>query len=267
MAKKLVNASVQSVTSVAQNTIILSLKHSEIARYARAGQFVQVKVPHCPEVFWRRPFSIHDTHPDNGTFDLLFNIVGRGTLGLSELKPGESVNVIGPLGNSFSYSEKLSKAVLVAGGLGIAPFKLLLRQLPPDINVTLFYGTPSKAFLLGLDDLNARTELVISTDDGSYGATGLITEQLDKYLQEQSNVSGQELFVCGPTPMLLKVQQLAKEYNVPAQVSVETIMACGFGACMGCAVPLAHPNPGEKEYALACTDGPVFNIKEIIFHG
>ena len=267
MAKKIVNASVQSVTSVAQNTIVLSLKQSEIARHARAGQFVEVKVPRCPDAFWRRPFSIHNADPDRGTFDLLFNIVGKGTLKLAELEPGESVSVIGPLGNSFSYSEQLTNAVLVAGGLGIAPFRLMLREIPSTVQVKLFYGTPSKSFLLELADFKARAELIISTDDGSYGAAGLITDQLKTYLETQTDKNGQELFVCGPTPMMLKVQQLAEEYDISAQASVETVMACGFGACMGCAVALAHPNPGEREYALACTDGPVFNMKDIVFNG
>ncbi len=243
---------------------MLSFENEELSRSALAGQFIEVKVPHCAEILWRRPFSIHDVDPDKNLVHVLFHAIGRGTLALTALEQNSELDILGPLGNSFTFETTLQEAVIVAGGLGIAPFMLMLRQLREcHIPMRLFYGVGSKDQFCGLDRFEDYATLHLSTVDGSRGFYGVVTDMLVHYL-EQSDGSAIKIFSCGPTPMMQAVKKIAQRYDVPAQVSLETIMACGFGACVGCAVPMSHPIPGKKEYYLACKDGPVFDINEIM---
>ena len=235
-----------------------------IAENARAGHFVNIRINKNTNIVWRRPFSVHNTAAGAGTFDILFHVVGKGTRLLKKKQPGETVEILGPLGNTFSFDEQTKEAILVAGGLGIAPFLQLLRQLADSsIKKTLFYGVDTASRFCCLDQLQqAGAEIHLSTEDGSEGAQGLVTNLLEEYLQTLPETESRCLYVCGPTPMLASVQKLADRFNIKAQVSVETVMACGFGACMGCAVPMRHPTETGKFY-LACKDGPVFSLNEI----
>jgi len=262
--KKLYDSVVVNVIQVAQEIYILRLHEPELCQGVHAGQFVEVKVPHCSDLLWRRPFSIHNIHLARGTIDILFNAVGRGTAAMCHLKSGDVCNILGPLGNHFQYDDSLDHAIVVAGGLGIAPFMLLQRELADRaIPMHLFYGAGSKEQLCHLDVFEQYADVHVSTMDGSMGFKGLVTELLLEFLETFQDRSHSSLYVCGPTPMLRRVKEIAKEFGIPAQVSVETIMACGFGACVGCAVPMVHPRPGVKEYYLACVDGPVFNMENI----
>lgn len=268
MSKPLVlTAVVHEVKSVTKEVFLVRLEEQSISRDARAGQFVEVKVPQCQRILWRRPFSVHDINPENHTFELLIKKIGPGTSALRKVTKNQKLDVIGMLGHPFFYSDHLKKAVIIAGGIGIAPFKLMLNELQQrQISSTLLYGVDRSDQLIPVDDYAENSDLIISTRDGSAGFQGLVTDLLVRYLDDTADLSGNELFVCGPIPMLKKVQEIAKHYRLPAQVSLETIMACGFGACVGCAVPMAHPIAGEKEYFLACQDGPVFDMHEIIIN-
>lgn len=265
--KHLYNAAVVDIRRMGADNYILRITEPLLSNVTRAGQFVEIKIPQCTDILWRRPFSVHDIHPDSQTIDILFHAVGRGTAALTQLKTGDFVDILGPLGNSFVIDKNCKQAVVVAGGLGIAPFKLLMRELQElRIPMIVFYGVGQKEQLVGVDDFREYVDVHVSTDDGSYGHHGLVTDLLVEYLKKQPDLSDQVLFTCGPTPMLRRVQEITKQYPIRAQVSVETVMACGFGACVGCAVPMRHPIPGKKEYFLACKDGPVFNMNEIIIH-
>ncbi len=263
--KQLSESRIISIEKKALDIYRYRLTAPNISQSARSGNFINVEVPHCEEIMWRRPFSIHNSQPDAGTFDILFAAIGRGTHALLKNKPGDSLNIIGPLGNSFDYPDDLQEAIIVAGGIGIAPFLLMMQELPTkDIKKSIFYGAGTREQLCCLDDFEkTNAEIHISTDDGSAGYKGFITDILNDYLASLTSTTGKQLYVCGPTPMMVKVQQLAKQYNISAQVTVENVMACGFGACMGCPVPMANPPHDGKKYLLACKDGPVFNMNEI----
>ncbi|MDZ7721725.1 MAG: dihydroorotate dehydrogenase electron transfer subunit [candidate division KSB1 bacterium] len=252
-------ARVLSNEQIAPHNLLMRLYYPELANRAMPGQFVEVRVPHCPDVFWRRPFSIHNVDSEQGTFDLLFNIVGQGTRILGRAKKNDELDCLGPLGNHFEVPQDLREAMIVAGGLGIAPFAFLVQTLPRDTEITIFYGAANIESLYRIKTA-PEVKWNVSTDDGSAGAKGVVTDLLESELQNSQD--GRMIYACGPSGMLRRTAQLAAEYAVPAQVSVETVMGCGFGACMGCVVRLKHPQNG-KEYALACKDGPVFNIQDI----
>lgn len=263
--KKLYHSRLDNISLVARDTYLLSIENSDMSRSVSAGQFIEVKVPHCAEILWRRPFSIHNVDPDKGFVQVLFHAVGRGTVALTILEKNCELEVLGPLGNSFSFEDDLQEAIVVAGGLGIAPFMLMQRQLKErQIPMRIFYGVGSQDQFCGLEQLEEYASLHISTMDGSRGHHGLVTEMLVNFLDKSSDLQSKKIFSCGPTPMMQVVKEMSQKYNVSAQVSLETIMACGFGACVGCAVPMTNPDPGKKEYYLACKDGPVFDINEII---
>jgi len=262
-----VMAPIRAVDKVAKNTYRIRLYAPGIAQNCYAGNFVNILVPRCSEILWRRPFSIHQSDSYQGTIDILFSAIGRGTKVLKDLRPGDMLDVLGPLGNRFSYPPGLKEAIIVAGGLGIAVFPFVLQSLKfLQGKRTLFYGAQTKDNFCGIDDLrDLATEMHLCTDDGSQGEKGLVTDVLEKYLSADSERDGRELYVCGPTPMMKRIQALALTYGFSAQVSVENKMACGFGACVGCPVTIAHPKPDGKKYWLACRDGPVFPLSEIVF--
>jgi len=267
LRKRVITVPVQKVNKVADEIICVTLNDPQIASNSHSGQFVNVLIPNTDKILWRRPFGIHQTNADEGTFDLLFKVIGRGTKALAHIHAGDKINILGPLGNHFFYPPDINEAIMVAGGLGIAPFPLLIQDTKnKKIKHTLFYGAKSKDQLCRLDFFKKSVnKLYLTTEDGSKGKKGLITESLEQYLGNLTTRNGKYIYVCGPTPLLAKVKQLACQYDIRAQVSVETLMACGFGACMGCPVPLEKPTENGRKYVLACTDGPVFNMDEIVF--
>ncbi len=267
--KKIVTeATVEHTEIVAENTYLMRLYEPHIAQKSHAGQFVNIQIPKEAAVFWRRPFSIHGTYPDNGTFEILFNAIGRGTKALLKVNSGAKLNLIGPLGNTFDYPPQIKEIIIVAGGLGIAPFKLMLQDLSNrQLKKTVFFGASSAAHLCCLDELSRLgAECCISTEDGSQGYHGFVTDNLQNYLRKLSDPLHLRIAVCGPTAMLIKMQEISRSFGIKAQVSVENHMACGFGACMGCPVQLAHPPDDGKQFLLACKDGAVFNMDEILLN-
>lgn len=268
LKKSLVNAPVIAVRTIAQNIFQLTLSAPNWAHQAHAGHFVNVEIMQGGVTMWRRPFSVHRVDRQQGTLDLLVAIVGRGSNALSTIKPGEHLNLIGLLGNTFAFNDKVEEAIIIAGGIGIAPFLLFLQDISQrEIKTTVFYGAKTAKQLCCLEDLQGlASQVYICTEDGSAGERGLVTQAAQRYLSAAANTPGRALYTCGPTPMLKRVRDLSLEYGVSAQVSVENLMACGFGACVGCPVELQHPTLDGQKYLLACKDGPVFPLQEIIFH-
>jgi dihydroorotate dehydrogenase electron transfer subunit len=258
---------VRSIQQVAHDIYLMILAGKSIASAARAGQFINIAIPQCSEILWRRPFSIHRTDPQKETFEILFHALGRGTQALKNMKSGDALDIIGPLGNSFQISTHLHHALIIAGGLGIAPFALLVQEFAArKIQSTVFYGAKSEQNLCGVQELaEYGAACHISTEDGSRGFKGFVTDLFAGYLAKKPATAGTEIFVCGPTPMLKRVRETAIVHNIPAQVSVENLMACGFGACVGCPVQIASPGDAETQYWLACKDGPVFYLDKITF--
>jgi dihydroorotate dehydrogenase electron transfer subunit len=217
----------------------------------------------------RRPFSFHRIHAGEGTVDLLYRVVGRGTMMLSKCRPGDRLNLMGPLGNGFTLPGAGGGAVLVvAGGIGVAPLLELVARLAPALpkaeqgaGVHLFYGARTAAELLPrreFKDLGAT--VYFSTDDGTYGFNGYVTRLLAETV-ERERLSPAILYACGPLAMQYHVSRWAIANGVPAELSLESLMACGVGACLGCALPAPSPRgagfPPER-YVHVCKDGPIF---------
>jgi dihydroorotate dehydrogenase electron transfer subunit len=237
-----------------------------VSKRAKPGNFVHIRV--CPDDYplLRRAFSIHSVNRRKYNFDILFRVLGKGTEILSRTNPGEQLDVLGPVGNSFKLPSKGKDIILVAGGMGIAPLWFLLTHLKDKgfdpTRITFFYGVKTKMELLYLDRFKkTTTRLVLTTDDGSQGEKGLVTDsfrrEINKRGKDRSNLF---IYSCGPEMMLAKISDLAREFDLSCQISLETHMACGVGACWGCAV-----KSSDGTYRRVCADGPVFDTREVSF--
>jgi dihydroorotate dehydrogenase electron transfer subunit len=227
------------------------------------GQFIMVRSAEKMDPLLSRPFSIHQLLVKNDVFEgleLLFKVVGAGTQKLSRCKPGDVLDILGPLGKGFSIPDAVQRIFIVAGGIGVAPIPFLISKLikkgidPAGCKV--FLGGKSRDDLLCLQDFSnlgicART----TTDDGSFGDQCLVTDPVEIELAR----SGADImYACGPKGMLTCVIDIAERSGIPCQVSIETMMACGLGACLGCAVESRRE---PDKYLHACSDGPVFDAR------
>jgi len=217
------------------------------------GQFFNIKVTAGNYPLLRRPFSICDY--SNGILTFMIHICGQGTEILSLKKSGDVLDLLGPLGNGFSIDGDFENAVIVGGGIGIAPFPYLTRKIGKDKKIITFAGGRSSNDIItyNLDNV------IQATDDGSFGFSGNVVDCLKDYWQNHS-INNCRIFACGPTPMLKAVQNFANSNNVECQISTESSMACGIGLCQGCAVKISS----KENYSLICKDGPVFNSENIL---
>ena len=225
----------------------------DIAAAARPGQFVMVRLAQGFDPLLRRPFSIHSRSAE-GSLSLLYKVVGKGTRLLSGLRPGELLDLLGPLGQAFTTIPVSQPVCLVGGGMGIAPLLFLAQELPNPKYILL--GARNQAEVAPLVPFFAAlnpVELSLATDDGTLGHKGYVPECLSKVLPQVHHV-----YTCGPWNMMQAVVQRCQQAQVPCQVSLETHMACGMGACLGCVTAGA----GGKQVHV-CTDGPVFKAEDI----
>lgn len=246
---------VLGVSEVARNTYVLSFHSSLIARSVLAGQFVNIAVTGDCDPLLRRPFSIYRTHGD--TCEIIFNVVGKGTLALRKKTSSDFVNVLGPLGTPFSLdSDGFTTAVLIGGGLGVAPLPVSTLALKKNSKqIVTILGARSSEYLVE----QHLEEVHVSTDDGTKGMQGTAVDLLSK-LWKKHGWKSPKIFACGPTAMLRALGKFAIENNIPCEVLLEGPMACGFGICQGCPVELVD---GPLRYALMCKDGPAFDIRHI----
>jgi dihydroorotate dehydrogenase electron transfer subunit len=230
------------------------------------GQFVMVRMIPQIDPLLPRPFSIHRLTKHNGLvtgLELLFKVVGKGTHALSIKNPGDYLDLTGPLGNGFSIPAEVKHIKIVAGGIGVAPMIFFLDHLKEHrhdlADVRVFLGGKSKADLLCLNDFSAiGVPVHATTDDGSSGDQCLVTDPLEIAVAESPP---DIIYACGPMDMLACIAGIANKYRIACQVSIEAMMACGMGACLGCAV--ASRNHSDH-YLHACLDGPVFDIQELL---
>jgi dihydroorotate dehydrogenase electron transfer subunit len=219
----------------------------------RPGQFVQVRVDGSPETFLRRPISIHDVDSGRNRYKMLIQVLGRGTETIYKLKKGDYLNVIHPLGNSFSMPDGEARILLVGGGCGIAPLLYLGKVLKtrgyiPDV----LMGFRSSSRVLEIEEYSKIGEVFVTTEDGSMGEKGYVTDH-----SVLSSVKYDRIYCCGPDSMMKAVAEYSLRNNIFCEVSLENLMACGFGICLCCIAETTRGN------LCTCTDGPVFNIKEL----
>ncbi len=246
---------VVAVEEVGDNIYVLRCSAPAISSRVHAGQFINIRVAEGTDPLLRRPFSVYRTQGDQ--IEIIFNVVGKGSSALRRKRPGDTLDVLGPLGVPFSFSgDDFDTAVLVGGGLGVAPFPLAAQTLRAfNKKIVTYLGARTAAQLVPthLDNVH------VATDDGSKGFHGTVVELLTREL-EALKASRPKIFACGPTKMLHALATVAIEKDIPAEVSLEGPMACGFGICQGCPVELIG---GEKKYALMCKDGPTFDVRRI----
>ena len=218
------------------------------------GQFVQVKVEKSPSTYLRRPISVHNVIPGRNELWLLVQQVGDGTRALAALEPGQSVNIILPLGNGFSMAAAGEQVLLIGGGVGVAPLLYLgseLRRVGAEPSFLL--GGRTAADLLQLEAFREIGPVYTTTEDGSAGIRGFVTQHtvLDR--------PWKRFYVCGPKPMMQAVAQRARRDSVPCEVSLENSMACGLGACLCCV------ENTREGHVCVCQEGPVFNIDKLLW--
>ncbi len=261
-------------TEIAPHVFRSVLVEPTIARTSRPGQFVNVRVAEGYDPLLRRPFSVHAVDPEAGTFSLLYDVVGRGTRLLMDMKVGDTVNLVGPLGSSFEIGESASaRHILVAGGCGAAPIHFLsdsICQTHGCGQATVLVGAKTgTALLCEREFVTHGVNVELATEDGSYGYKGLITELLDQKLKARNREIETRVYSCGPIPMMRAVAKVCHERGIESiQVSLESAMACGVGVCMGCVVKGCESHDGacdDWQYNRVCTEGPVFDARGLMW--
>lgn len=261
---------------ISQGYFKMALDAPAIARGARPGQFVQIRCSDCLDPLLRRPFSIHripsSVYRTPKAIGILYEVVGKGTELLSKKQAGESVDVLGPLGSGFNLSRNteygIRNTILIAGGIGAAPLVFLAEKLmeiqnpKSKIKIDVLIGARTKKLILCEKDFkNIGAEICIATDDGTRGYKGFVSNLFQKILRNTEYGIRTTVYACGPHSMLQRIAEISKAHKMECQVSLEEKMACGIGACLGCAVKVR----GKKAYKLACKDGPVFDANQIIW--
>lgn len=219
------------------------------------GQFAEVLVENSSKVFLRRPISIHDVDVENKIISLYIRIVGEGTKVLADLPMGAQLNLVYPLGNSFSMPSS-SNVLMIGGGSGVAPFLYLAKYIYQRYKKKpfLLLGARSASDIVLREEFEKYAELLITTNDGSLGEAGFVTSH-----SIWQNLHVERIYTCGPEVMMKAIGKLAQEKQIPCEVSLENTMACGVGACLCC---VQKTTSGHK---CVCTDGPIFNVNEVIW--
>ena len=234
-------------------SVMLRLRSEQPLPEILPGQFVQVRVDGSPSTYLRRPISIHDVDFDQNEVALLVQQVGEGTRHLAAAETGDIINMVLPLGNGFSLPEKDEKVLLVGGGIGIAPLYYFAKMLnEKGIRPSLLLGGKSETDLIRLEEYRQLGETFVTTEDGSLGEKGFVTQH--SVWQKQSF---DKIYVCGPKPMMKAVAKLAAEKDVWCEVSLENLMACGLGACLCCVEDTVDG------HVCVCKEGPVFNTRRL----
>jgi len=267
------------VRPMARNTWCVRLRQPQLATRITPGQFFMIRPEDGSDPLLGRPFALYDTWDDEdgdpAGVDFGFVVVGKMTSLMTQWQPGEEVRLWGPLGNGFAPSSA-KNLICVAGGIGQTPFLAVAmealglrtygtptRDVPqrPE-NVKLCYGVRSADYLAGLDDFDIKgLDVRIATDDGTEGHHGYVTELLDQCLTEQS--SDTQVYCCGPEPMMKAVAEVCENHGTPCWLSLETPMACGFGACFSC-VATVKEDDGTTDYRRTCVEGPVFPAEKLV---
>jgi dihydroorotate dehydrogenase electron transfer subunit len=227
-----------------------------LAKEVQPGQFIQIKVSDGFEPLFRRPFSVFRAQA--GKVEIFYDVVGQGTRLLAARRKGEVLDVLGPLGKPFTLPRaEVKQIVFVAGGIGVAPFMAFSDALKKHkAEKVLLYGGRTKAQTFSLAAFKKNgIKTFIATDDGSVGVKGRVSELFGQIALLPTT----RIYTCGPRPMMAAVQRFAADHHLTSEGSMEEVMACGLGACLGCSIPTT------KGYRTVCHDGPVFDLQELVF--
>lgn len=252
---------VKSIVKLTADIYRLTLESEYVSANAIPGQFVNIKCCEGTQALLRRPISICTVCRKEGCYDLLFQKKGNGTGLLALKKLGDELDVLGPLGNGFDLDIKFSRIAVIGGGIGIFPLLFVLNESKAVVKRAYLGFRTAELMVLEEEFKKSASSLEITTDDGSYGEEGFITDRLKRDIaSDQFDM----IYSCGPMPMLKKVVEIASANEINCQVSLEQRMGCGFGACLVCACK-THTGDDGWQYSHVCKDGPIFNGKDIIF--
>ena len=255
----------------------LILQAPHIAPHVEAGQFIQIRCTMEDDPLLPRPMSVYRV--DGDKIEILYEVIGRGTALMAQAKKGTALEIYGPLGRPFWKVPEAKVLFLIGGGIGLAPFYALAetflketRDKQQATRITVLFGARTKARVICEEEFKKLgVGFEVSTDDGSYGFHGRVTQLLEKKLLDLSPPSSLALYACGPNIMMQETCRIALSHSLPCQVSLDEPMACGFGICFGCAVKIKRQETSNKQqdgeftYKLACKDGPVFEAKEVLW--
>ncbi|HVF52694.1 MAG TPA: dihydroorotate dehydrogenase electron transfer subunit [Actinomycetota bacterium] len=253
----------------------LTIVAPDIGERIRPGQFVNIRCGADRAHILRRPFSVYRVHKRGGwasTIEIVFDVRGAGTDYLAQLRGHATVDLIGPLGRGFALPKRRAHCLLVGGGIGATPLFFLADELRNEGHrVDFVLGARGSAHLLNsIEARRVASVCRITTEDGSQGDKGRVTDVLDETLERCET---EVVYSCGPHGMLGAVSRICTARKIPIQVAVEELMGCGYGACMTCVMPLQRPlKKGESPedgivYARSCTEGPVFNGAVVMWNG
>ena len=260
---KQVKAKILSNEQVAPRYFKMRLASPYLAKNLQPGQFIEVRCSDGVDPLLRRPFGPHRILASRGMFEMLYEVVGKATIILSNKRAGEELDIIGPLGNGFTPEKQ---AIIVGGGIGIAPLLALAEKIcnGKKTGLRAVIGARTKGALLCEKDFKKLgAKVAVMTDDGSYGKKGFATDAL-KTLLTTNDEQRTTIYACGPRQMMQAVAELSKEHHVKCQLLLEEYMACGVGVCLGCPVKV-RKDLVDHEYKMVCKDGPVFDAEKIVW--
>ncbi|MDF2686126.1 MAG: dihydroorotate dehydrogenase electron transfer subunit [Clostridia bacterium] len=241
-----------------ESYVDMVLKNNELSPLCRYGQFLHIACG--DETFLRRPISICDA--DDETVRIIFQIKGEGTKALAKRKIGDIVNVLGPLGHGFSLSNEDKNVVFIGGGLGVFPLYMPAKTLGENCTVILGYRNKEAVYLYE-DFIKSGCNVILTTDDGSLGTKGFVTDELSKLI---NNKKISKVLTCGPYLMMKKVAELSLKNNIECQVSLEEHMGCGIGTCLCCVTKIReNTDDNEIKNLCVCKEGPVFDARKVVF--
>ena len=263
------NGTVVKNNEICTGHFFLSVKLPVSFKTPLPGQFVMVRERGRIDPLLGRPFSVYhfERSEDGATLAILYKVIGRGTTLLSRCREGDFIEVLGPYGRAFDIYQEVKRVVFICGGIGIAPITYLASHYRGQIgrrnaDLICYYGAGKAENLVGIEKIkDIVSDVFISTDDGSVGYKGLVTERFAGDVSSYDHGST-KIYACGPRPMFEQLSELLAGTPLFCQILMEERMACGLGACLGCTV-LLHDDEGQVTHARACTEGPVFNIRDM----
>jgi dihydroorotate dehydrogenase electron transfer subunit len=267
----MIKGSVEANREVCDGHFLMSVHLPSAFATPLPGQFIMLRLRDRQDILLGRPFSISGfrRHPHHVRIEILYRVAGRGTRLIARLKPGDEMDISGPLGHPFEVPVEIEQLILVSGGLGIAPMRYLLafmqtREAARRPRIDFYMGAKTVGELTEMETIRPLCdELQVCTEDCTMGHSGLVTEPLESRIKAYPLVNTL-VCACGPMGMIRRLSEILEQHPVDCQVSLEERMACGLGACLGCAVAVRGQD-GNKQYQRACHEGPVFNLQDLIW--